>query len=164
MHLNQSTVWETRSPNRWTHGRTRLPLRTITPCTPCGLQCSAHHGMEQSSSWESYSRSASPEITHLLWNSKVHGCIHDLTTSHKPQPVKCCLLTSVLISLFYIRSIKMLFSKQPLAIFRPTTVLKYRVSLLSCRRARQFYRKNAYISGEHPVTAAIIRDTTKGTL
>jgi len=34
------------------------------------------HSMEQSPSWEVNSHSASQEILHLLWNMKVHYCVH----------------------------------------------------------------------------------------
>jgi hypothetical protein len=32
--------------------------------------------MEQSTSWEANSHSASQEIPRLLWNTKVHYCVH----------------------------------------------------------------------------------------
>jgi len=43
------------------------------------------NSMEQSTSWEANSHSASQEIPHLLWNLKVHCYVHkglQLTPSH----------------------------------------------------------------------------------
>jgi hypothetical protein len=42
--------------------------------------------MEQSPSWEAKSHSVIQEITHILWNQKVHYCSQEPVTGPYPEP------------------------------------------------------------------------------
>jgi hypothetical protein len=42
--------------------------------------------MEQSTSWDSNSRSASQEIPHLLWNPKIRYRVHKPANGPYPEP------------------------------------------------------------------------------
>jgi hypothetical protein len=55
-----------------TYSLTNSLTHSLTHSLPHSLT----HSKEQSSSWEANRFSASQEITHILWNLKVHYCMH----------------------------------------------------------------------------------------
>jgi hypothetical protein len=50
--------------------------------------------MQHSPSWEANSSSASQEIPHILWNPKVHYCMHSQQPATCPYPDKSVPVTT----------------------------------------------------------------------